>query len=134
MGLFKNLALTLLVFVSCSALDKEQVAYLMQSKEIDASISLYEEYKKELGRHDFEILVHMASIILEQGIKSSDVTIQLSSLYGTAFATMTSSLDILEQGIKSLNFETQLAAIQLLAHMHDDRGDELLTKAMASPF
>ncbi len=61
-------------------------------------------------------------------------TIQLSSLYGTAFAGMTSSLDILEQGIKSQNFETQLASIQLLARMHDDRGDELLTKAMASPF
>ncbi len=134
MGLLKNLVLTSLVFVACHALDKEHVAYLMQSKEIDASISLYETYKKELGRHDFEILVHMATIILEQGIKSNDLTIQLSSLYGTAFATMTSSMDILEQGIKSQNFETQLAAIQLLAHMHDDRGDELLTKAMASPF
>jgi HEAT repeat protein len=134
MGLFKKLVLTTLLIASCHALEKEHVAYLMQSKEIDASISLYEIYKKELGRHDFEILVHMASIILEQGIKSSDVTIQLSSLYGTAFASMTSSLDILEQGIKSQNFETQLASIQLLAHMHDDRGDELLTKAMASPF
>jgi HEAT repeat protein len=79
-------------------------------------------------------LVHLATIILEEGIRSSDATVQLSSLYGTAFAGMTSSLDILEQGIKSPNFETQLASIQLLAHMHDDRGNELLTKAMASPF
>jgi len=60
--------------------------------------------------------------------------VQLSSLYGTAIASMTSSLDILEQGIKSPIFETQLASIQLLAQMHDDRGDELLTKAMSSPF
>lgn len=133
MGLLKNLVLAALI-ATCHGLDKEHVAYLMQSNEIDASISLYEKYKKELGRHDFEILVHMATIILQQGIQSSDVTIQLSSLYGTAFATMSSSLSILEQGIKSPNFETQLASIQLLAHMHDDRGDELLTKAMASPF
>lgn len=133
MGLLKNLILASLI-TTCHSLDKEHVAYLMQSNEIDASISLYEKYKKELGRHDFEILVHMASIILEQGIRNPDVTVQLSSLYGTAFATMNSSLNILEQGIKSQNFETQLAAIQLLAHMHDDRGDELLTKAMASPF
>ncbi len=134
MGFLKSLLLTSLLFVSCHAMDKEHVAYLMQSKEIDASISLYETYKQELGRHDFEMLVHLGTIILEQGIKSSDLTIQLSSLYGTAFAGMSSSLDILEQGIKSQNFETQLASIQLLAHMHDDRGDDLLTKAMASPF
>lgn len=134
MGLLKKLFLSSLLFVSCHAMDKEHVAYLMQSKEIDASISLYETYKQELGRHDFEMLVHLGTIILEQGIKSSDLTVQLSSLYGTAFAGMTSSLDILEQGIKSQNFETQLASIQLLARMHDDRGDELLTKAMASPF
>ncbi len=135
MGLSKNFFIIFLAcFTTCFSLDKEHVAYLMQSKEIDSAISLYEDYKKELGRHDFEILVHMASIILEHGIHSSDPTIQLSSLYGTAFAAMNSSLDILEQGIKSENFETQLAAIQLLANMHDDRGDELLTKAMGSPF
>jgi hypothetical protein len=127
-----------LIFLTCMStsfsLEKEHVAYLMQSKEVDAAISLYEDYKKELGRHDFEMLVRMASIILDHGIKSNDPVIQLSSLYGTAFATMNSSLDILEQGIKSQNFETQLASIQLIAHMHDDRGDDLLTKAMASPF
>jgi hypothetical protein len=107
MGLFRKFILASLVFLSCHAMDKEHVAYLMQSKEIDASISLYETYKQELGRHDFEMLVHLGTIILEQGIKSSDQTVQLSSLYGTAFAGMTSSMDILEQGIKSLNFETQ---------------------------
>jgi len=134
MGLLKTCFLTFLLIVSCHAMDKEHVAYLMQSKEIDASISLYETYKQEMGKHDFEMLVHLGTIILEQGIKNNDPTIQLSSLYGTAIAGMSSSLDILEQGIKSQNFETQLASIQLLARMHDDRGDDLLTKAMASPF
>ncbi len=36
MGFFKKFALASLVFVSCHAMDKEHVAYLMQSKEIDA--------------------------------------------------------------------------------------------------
>jgi HEAT repeat protein len=135
MGLSKNvLAIFLGLTTLCHSLDKEHVAYLMQSQEIDAAITLYENYKQELGRHDFEILVQMASIILEQGIRSEDPNVQLSSLYGTAMANINSSLDILDHGIRSANFETQLASIQLLAHMQDDRGDELLTKAMASPF
>jgi hypothetical protein len=37
-------------FASCCAMDKDHVAYLMQSKEVDAAITLYETYKKELGR------------------------------------------------------------------------------------
>jgi HEAT repeat protein len=135
MGLSKNLVLIFLgLSAACYPLDKQHVAYLMQSQEIDAAISLYEAYKQELGRHDFEILVHMATIILEQGIRSSDENAQLSSLYGTGMANMHSSLEILEQGIRSQNFETQMASIQMLAQLHDDRGDELLTKAMASPF
>ena len=135
MGLSKKLLLICIgLTTACHALDKEHVAYLMQSQEIDGAISLYETYKQELGRHDFEILVHLATIILEQGIRSDDLNVQLSSLFGTAQANIHSSLDILEQGIRSQNFETQMASIQLLAHMQDDRGDELLTKAMASPF
>lgn len=134
MGFSKKILVACLSLSSLWGLDKEHVAYLMQSQEIDAAISLYDDYKKELGRHDFEILVHMATIILEQGIRSSDLNTQLSSLWGTGIANITSSFDILEQGIRSMNFETQVAAIQLLSHMQDDRGDELLTKAMASPF
>ncbi len=119
---------------SAHALEKEHVTYLMQSKEIDGALDLYDDYRKEIGRHDFEILVQMCTIILEHGIRSSDLTTQLSSLYGTSVASLNSSLNILEQGIKSQNIETQLASLQMLARLHDDRGDELLTKAMASPF
>jgi HEAT repeat protein len=129
-----------LVFLLCLtietaySLEKEQVSYLMQSKEVDGALDLYDNYRKEIGRHDFEILVQMCSIILQHGIKGSDSTAQLSSLYGTSVASLNSSLDILEQGIKSQNIETQLASLQMLARLHDDRGDELITKAMASPF
>ncbi len=135
MGFFKKLLIALTLIASFShALEKEHVTYLMQSREIEGALALYDEYKKEIGRHDFEVLVQMGSIILQQGIKSEDPTIQLSSLYGTRVANLSSSLDILEQGIRSSNLETQLASIQMLASLHDDRGDELLTKGMASPF
>ncbi len=135
MGLFKNVITSAVLLCSIAhSLEKEHVTYLMQSKEIDGALDLYETYRKEIGRHDFEILVQMCTIILQQGIKSSDLTTQLSSLYGTSVASINSSLDILENGIKSQNIETQLASLQMLARLHDDYGDELLTKAMASPF
>jgi HEAT repeat protein len=136
MGLFKNITLLASIgaAAACHSLDKQHVLYLMQSQETNGVISLYEAYKNDLGHHDFEVLVHMATAILEQGIRSPDENAQLSSLYGIGMASMNSSLDILEHGIKSQSFETQLVSIQLLAHMHDDRADELLTKAMASPF
>ena len=120
--------------LSAAPLQKEHVTYLMQQKEIQGALDLYDTYQKEIGRHDFEILVQMCTIILEQGIRSGDLTTQLSSLYGTSVANLTSSLDILEQGIRSQNVETQLASIQMIASLHDDLADELLTKAMASPF
>jgi HEAT repeat protein len=137
MGFRKNilrLTAPLLLIANTFALEKEHVTYLMQSQEIEGALDLYEAYKKEIGRHDFEILVQMCTIILQHGIKSSDLTTQLSSLYGTSVASISSSLDILEQGLKSQNIETQLASLQMLARLHDDRGDELLTKAMASPY
>lgn len=133
MGLLKNI-IALALLAQLPAIDREHVSYLMQTQEIDASIALYESYKKELGRHDFEVLQQMATIILEQGIRSSDMETQLLSLFGASIAGLSSSIDILEQGLKSKNGETQMASIQFLARMQDDRCDELLTKAMSSEF
>jgi HEAT repeat protein len=106
----------------------------MQSNKFLPAFALYDEYKKELGRHDFEVLQQISTIILEQGIHSSDPEIQLMSLYGASIAGLTSTIDILAEGIKSPNPETQMASIQFLASMQDDRCDELLTKAMSSNF
>jgi len=115
-------------------LEKKHLIYLMQFQTVDDAIVLYEKYKQAMQKDDFEVLILLATRILQEGIRSNDATVQLSSLFGIGIANLSISLDILEQGIKSQNFETQLAAIQLLAHMQDDRSDELLTKAMASPF
>lgn len=132
---FRQKALIVSLFLSLQlhGVEKEHVTYLMQSKEFEAAHKLYDEYKEQIGRHDFEILVQLSTVILKHGIESSDPMLQLSSLFGTSIANLTSSLDILEHGIKSPNIETQLASLQMLAGLHDDRGDELITKAMASP-
>ena len=117
-----------------SPINKLHVLYLMQSKEFDKSIDLYRQYKMLLGRHDFEILQQMALIILDQGTRSSDPEQQLISIFGTGIAGIAASIDILEAGITSPHPQTQMAAIQFLGHMQDDRSEELLTKAMSSDF
>ncbi len=115
-------------------LNKLHILYLMQSKEIDKSIDLYLQYKQLLGRHDFEILQQMALIILEMGMRSQDPEQQLISLFGSSIAGISASIDILEAGIMSPQPQTQMAAIQFLGRIQDDRCDELLTKAMSSDF
>lgn len=114
--------------------NKSQITYLMQAKEIEKSINLYLEYYKSFGKHDFEILQQMALILLEQGAHSQDREMQLLSIYGCGIASVSSSLDVLEAGIKSSHAETQVASIQYLGRLQDDRSDELLIKAMSSEF
>ncbi len=137
MGLFKTtLGLLLLIapLLAEEPIDSDHIFYLMQSNNLPASFKLYDEYKTGLGRHDFEVLTQIATIILEQGIRSSDPEVQLMSLYGASIAGLTSTIDILAEGVKSPNPDTQMASIQFLARMQDDRCDELLTKAMSSNF
>ncbi|MBI3236285.1 MAG: HEAT repeat domain-containing protein [Chlamydiales bacterium] len=115
-------------------INKLHIPYLLRSKEWEASFQLYKEYQKQLGTHDPDILQQMALIILEQGIKDTDSEAQLISLFGAQIAGIDASIDVLESGIQSPHPETQIAAIQYLSRMQEDRSEELLTKAMSSAF
>ncbi len=117
-----------------TGINKLHILYLLQSKEFNRAIDLYREYKETLGRHDFEILQQIAMIILEQGARSSDPETQLTSIFGSNIAGIAASIDILEAGIASPQPQTQMAAIQFLGHLQDDRCEELLTKAMSSDY
>ncbi len=134
MALFKAFLSLTLATSSLLGIDKTLIPYLIQSKELDASFELYRSYKKELGRHDFEVLEKIGLTLLNEGIHSNDPEVQLLSLYGAGIAALTSTLDILEAGIKSSNPETQMVSLQLLSRIPDDRSDEILSKAMSSPF
>jgi len=134
MGFSQKLLTLLAVIFSLGAVDRAHITFLMQSGQTGPAIGLYEEYKKELGRHDFETLQQLGMIILESGIRSEDAETQLLSIYGASIAGVTSSIDILEQGIRSPQPETQQASLQFLARLQDDRCDEILTKAMSSNY
>jgi hypothetical protein len=118
-----------------AGINKLHILYLLQTKEFQKGIDLYFEYKKALGgRHDFEILQQMALIILERGARSNDTEEQIKSIYGSSIAGITASVDILEAGVLSPHPQTQMASIQYLASLQDDRCEELLNKAMSSDY
>jgi HEAT repeat protein len=117
-----------------TGINKLHILYLLQSREFGRAIDLYEEYRQALGRHDFEILQQMGMIILDQGARSPDPENQLMSIFGSSMAGIAASIDILEAGILSAHPQTQMAAIQFLGHLQDDRCEELLTKAMSSDY
>lgn len=130
----KRMGIFTLLLATALTVEPQQVAYLVQSKEISAAIDLYESYRKTRSSHDFELLQRLGILLLEQGIRSPDRETQVLSLYGASIAGHQSSIDILEEGIKSPYFETQIAATRFLAQLQDDRCDRLLIKAMNSPF
>jgi hypothetical protein len=113
---------------------KQQIVYLVQAKEFDKSFQLYREYKNRLGRHDFEVLQQIATVFIEQDARSQDTEKQLLSIFGCGLAGLSASLDVLDAGLSSPNIQTQLASLQFIARMQEDQADDLLNKAMASPF
>ncbi|MBS0616478.1 MAG: HEAT repeat domain-containing protein [Verrucomicrobia bacterium] len=123
-----------LLLASALVVEPQQIAYLVQSKEIPAAIDLYESYYKARSTHDYDLLQRLGILLLEQGVRSSDMETQLLSLYGASIAGHQSSIDILEEGIKSPFFESQIAAVRFLAQLQDDRCDRLLIKAMNSGY
>ena len=113
---------------------KNQVLYLMQAGQSEKSIALYEKFVKESGAHDFKILEEIAHILLSQGAGSTDEECQLLSMYGAGIAQTKEEIELYDLGISSENPMTQMATIQFLRLIGDDRAEELLLKAFSSPF
>ncbi len=113
---------------------KQQISYLMQSRQFDASLNLYQEYRASIGRHDFEILEQIAMILLIEGARSGNPEVEMSTLFGAHLGGLSHAIDILDIGINSAHPQVQTAAIQFLGSLQDDRCDALLIRSMASEF
>lgn len=113
---------------------KQQIIYLAQAKDAKESLKLYKEYIKHLGRHDFEVLQQIASIILEQNARGATPDKQILGIFGYSIGGLNAPPNILEQALGSSDIQVQLAAIQFLARMQEDYADTLLNKAMSSEF
>ncbi len=114
--------------------DCRHVLYLMHSGEFEKSFSEYQEIFKQNNKHDFETLQQMALSILQNGAKSEDPEIQQLTMFGAGLAASNASIDILEIGISSPIVQTQLTSLHFISFLHDDRTDQLLSKAMSSEF
>ena len=111
-----------------------QALYLIQKGEIQKGIELYRETIKQAENHDFEVLEQMGQIMLDEGTHSRDPEIQLLSIYGYGIAGRSDSLSVFEAGVQSQNPITQLAAVQFLGQLDDDRTSDILGQAMSSNF
>ena len=117
-----------------SKISKYQVLYLIQAGEVERGIELYQSYVKEVGNHDFAILEQMGHLLLNLGAKSDDEESLLLTMYGLGIAGSLEGMALYEIGMTSHNPMTQMATIQFLSHLQDDRVEELLFKAFSSPF
>ena len=113
---------------------KQQIIYLAQAKDCREALSLYRTYKKQLGRHDFEVLQQIASVILEQSAKSTNPEKQILGIFGYSIGGLSAPPNLLSNALASPDIQLQLAAIQYLGRMQEDYADTLLNKAMASDF
>ncbi len=129
-----GLRLTLFTLASLSLFASEQMLYLVQSGDVQKGIDMYLDGKKKDEHHDFEILQQMGHILLEQGANSSDPEIQLLSIYGCGIAGKSDTLSIFEKAITSPNPLSQMAAIQFLGSLDDDRSSQILTLAFNSQY
>ncbi|NGX50214.1 MAG: hypothetical protein K1060chlam2_00055 [Chlamydiae bacterium] len=116
------------------SISKNQVLYLMQAGEVERGIKLYQKVVKETGKHDFSILEQMGYILINQGAQSSDEECQLLSMYGLGIAGSLEGMDLYDMGMSSRNPLIQMATIQFLSYVQDDRVEEILFKAFNSPF
>jgi HEAT repeat protein len=116
------------------SVSKYQVLYLIQAGEVKRGVELYQRYVAETGRHDFPILEEMGHLLLQLGARSGDEESLLLSMYGLGIAGSLEGMDLYEMGMTSRNPLTQMATIQFLSRMQDDRVEDLLFKAFSSPF
>ncbi|MEM8727570.1 MAG: HEAT repeat domain-containing protein [Chlamydiota bacterium] len=117
-----------------SKISKYQVLYLIQAGEVERGIELYQAYVKEVGSHDFSILEQIGHLILNLGAKSEDEESLLLTMYGLGIADSLEGMELYELGMNSRNPATQMATVQFLSRIQDDRVEALLFKGFSSPF
>ena len=114
--------------------EKRQLLYLLNSKArdkiIDKYLSLYETTKQ----HDYNLLKQIAYHFIEEGISSHDVEDQLLTLFGISLANDPGFIHHLDTAMHSRSPYVQAAALQLLANIHEDVADTLITHALKSDF
>lgn len=104
--------------------------FLMRSGHISQAIDAYEQYHKQIGQHDFELIQEMGLLLLDQGYHSSDPEIRIMTTFGAGISLNERTLYILEAGLDSGIPELQLVCLNYLAQYQNDKADEAMLRAM----
>lgn len=113
--------------------DIKQIIFAIHSGDLESSLDLYEQHKKETGHHDLELIQQIGLILLDRGYRSNESEIQLLTLFGAGVAHHERCLYILEDGLNHPNPQIQLVALNMLARYQNDRADEALNRALGAP-
>ncbi|MBM3202109.1 MAG: HEAT repeat domain-containing protein [Chlamydiae bacterium] len=114
--------------------DYRQISYLISTEQHEKALDAYLAIYEEKGRHDFQVLEHLGSTIIEKGAESQDPEDQMLSLYGMSICGSIAGNHLLYSFLKSPNAMVQAAALQLVSQMFDDESEKILLKALNSPF
>lgn len=110
-------------------LQANPILFLLQNGKTELAIDRLLEEKTL----NFEMLRKLSTILIEQGAKSGVPEKELLSLYGAMYGGHPFSMEICHTTMTSKSPYTQMATIQFLGSLGDDRGQELLMECFSSP-
>ncbi|WP_100934070.1 HEAT repeat domain-containing protein [Candidatus Chlamydia corallus] len=140
MGLFY---LTLLGFLFCSlpvslvAKFPESVSHkilYISTQSIQQALEIYLDALDTYADHDFFVLRKIGEDCLKQGIRSSDPQTRKSTIIGAGLAGSSEALDVLSQAMETPDPLQQLLVLSAVSGHLGKTSDELLFKALASPY
>lgn len=108
--------------------------FLIQQKEHEQALKLYQNHLQKTGEHRFELLQRIGLSILDDGFRQKDLESQLLALFGAAVSAHEEAYYILEESLNHSRPEIQLVALQALARFQNDRADRALLHALSASF
>lgn len=124
------LAFLLLTSTAFAAIDRGRIVYLINAGHLEQAVNLYNDYKEELGRHDFELVQDIALIILQKGYNSGQNDLVTLSLFGSGVSANEKTQSMLEDGLTSRNPQDQIISLNFLARIGNDASNEAVNRAM----
>lgn len=115
-------------YLSCEDPSLQHALYLIKQRPVKA-IQIYRETYRKTGRHHYEILRHMSMMLLEEGMKQSDIESKTLATYGAGLAASTLAFPILEKSFASEHPNLQLMSLFFLSKLQEDQSTTLLEKA-----
>lgn len=114
--------------------EKNQILYMMHVGDFGHAWARYNDYVYAQGKEDFELLQQLILTFLEKGAHSNDPEIRMLTLFGAGISTHEKMIPILIEGLYSDDPQHQIVALNFLKRQQDDRADDALRTAMASPY